>query len=242
MNVLIFTRSHYVRDTFINALIPTGVSVYHSDKLEDMVEKISTTKMDLLVFDVIEEGDYEPTFKVMAVMKHNPDEKFYRVGILLIIGSVDKNMIVKALQLGALGFIKSNASQNTIAKYVVDIYQKVKGVSPERKFVRVSLDTKKEADQISIKFRSAENMQMLMGVVKDISSGGIAVELVGTFEHLAIKVGMEVENMQFILDNKNVMVNATVVAYQKRFCAMRFTDVLQQDREIISQFIFDRIK
>ncbi len=240
MNVLIYTPSYYVRKAFVNALIPNGINLFHSESVEDMIQKISSKEIDMVVFDVIQEN-YDEAFKVMTGIKNHNSDRIKKIGIIMLIGSVDKAKISKCLQLGAIGFIKSNAEADAISRYITGLYEKIKGVPPERKFARVSLDIMNESERIAVKFRSSLNMQLIMGVIKDISAGGIAVELVGTFDAEAIKRGMEVTNMQFILDFKDVLANATVVAYQKNFCAFRFTFVSPPDRETISQFIFSRI-
>jgi DNA-binding NarL/FixJ family response regulator len=225
---------------FVNSLIPMGISVFHSDNVEDLVDKLSNRPIEVVVFDVIQEN-YDEAFKVLAGMKNNSSEKISKIAIVMLIGGVDKKQIARALQLGALGFIKSNASGETIAKYIIDLYEKKQGAPPQRKFVRVTLDATIESERIGVKFRSPRNMQLILGVLCDISSGGIAVELVGTFPPEAIEQGMEIKNMQFILEGRDVLVDAVVVAYQKKFCAFRFTNVSEQDKEAISQFIFEKI-
>ena len=39
MKVLIYTESYYVRKTFVNALIPMGISLYHVENLAKLGRK-----------------------------------------------------------------------------------------------------------------------------------------------------------------------------------------------------------
>lgn len=241
MNILVYTQSFYVRKTFINALIPVGISVFQTDHLSTLFHSVRKNSIEMIVFDVIQEN-YEEIFPELIKIKQGTEEGLpEKIGLLMLIGTVDKTQVTRALQLGVIGFIKSNASEETISKYIIEIYQKIRGIPPQRKYARVTLNTSLESERIGIKFRSSLNMQLILGVIKDISAGGIAVELVGTFDQAAIENGMEVKNMQFMLDTRDVLVNAVVVAYQKSFCAFRFTHLSQQDREAMSQFIFDKI-
>ncbi len=240
MNVLIFTESAYVRKNFVNALIPNGISAYSVERSEEIPLKLEEKETDMVIYDVIQEN-YDEVFEIMEKVKSGQEETGKITGQILVISSVDKNFIMQALQKGAIGFIKSNATEEHITQYVLDTYKKIKGVPPQRKFTRITLDPSSSSERISIKFRSPVNMQLIMGVIKDISAGGIAVELVGTFDESAIQVGQEIRNIQFILDGKDVQVDATVVAYQKRFCAFRFVNLTVQDRDIISHFIFEKI-
>ena len=149
--------------------------------------------------------------------------------------------MTSAIQLGVKGFIKSNAEEDFVGNYVIEIYKKDKGAPPERKFVRVSFDTSNPNERIGIKFRSPINSQLIMGLIKDISFGGVAVELVGTFPKESLAAGIAVKNMQFILEGKDVYVDGIVVAYQKMFCAFRFVNMSETVSEIISHYIFQRI-
>ena len=237
MNVLIYTQSYYVRKTFVNALIPNGISLFHVEDLTNMLSKIKEKAVNIVVYDVIQEN-YDEIFRSMRELKKFSEKK---IAVLLFIGAVDKTQVAKALQFGAVGFIKSNAKESTISKYIQEISEKIEGVPPERKFVRLTLDSTNEHERVSVKFRSPRNMQIILGIVKDISAGGIAVELVGTFDPDAIEVGLETHNIQFMLDGKDVLTDGIIVAYKKRFCAFRFVNTSIQDLEIISEFIFERI-
>ena len=240
MNVLIYTQSYFVRNLFLNALYPNGINLFHAEHTESIVNFIKQRQIEIVVIDVIQE-DYVKTFTIMNEIKNNPDNDVKKVAIILLIGNVDKQNLIKAIQLGAVGFIKSNAKEETIYNYIIEIYKKTTGVPPERKYVRVTLNTDNPNDRIGIKFRSPKTLNIILGVIRDISFGGVAVELVGTFPPESIEVGMEVNNMQFILDGHDLFVNGVVVAYKKNFCAFRFVNLTQSDKEIICQFIFQRI-
>ncbi len=240
MNVFIYTQSYYARNTFVNALIPKGISLYHAERPESLLEKMKTMQCDIAVLDVIQE-DYSIVFNLVKEIKTNAAEQIKNTAVILLIGSIEKQYITLAIQIGVIGFIKSNASEEYVSNYIIDTYQKVKGTPPERKFVRVSVDTTNPNERIGIKFRSPVNSQLIIGLIKDISFGGIAVELIGTFPPDSLAPGAEVKNMQFILDGKDVFVDAFVVAYQNKFCAFRFSDMSNQVQESISHYIFQRI-
>lgn len=240
MQVMVVTESYYVRKAFVNALIPRGMSVVHANNIQEFLSKLSKVPVDLVVFDVVNEN-YAETFRIMAAMKKSPSDRMKKIGKVLFVGTIEKAQVVEALKYGAVGFIKSSAVGNQLVEYLVAAYKKVKGAPPQRKFVRLSMDTSSLDERIGIKFRSPRNLQLIMGVLKDISAGGIAVELVGTFDPDAIVKGMEVQNIQFILNQKDVVVTGVVVAYNKNFCAFRFVQMTGTDQEIISNFIFEKM-
>lgn len=240
MNVLIYTQSYYCRNSFVNSLIPKGIALYHAEHADGLLEKLSAHKTDIAVLDVIQ-GDYEGIFNIVRMIKASDIEEVKKIAVVLIIGTIDRQSITAAVQAGVIGFIKSNASEEFISNYVVEIYQKVKGVPPERKFVRVSIDTGNPNERVGIKFRSPVNSQMIIGLIKDISFGGMATELVGTFPPESLTVGMEIKEIQFILEGKDILIDGIVVAVQKNFCAFRFTNMSPQVREIICHYIFERM-
>lgn len=240
MNVLIYTQSYYCRNSFVNSLIPKGIALYHAEHPDDLVEKLAAHKTDVAVLDVIQ-GDYDGIFNVVRAIKASENEDVKKIAIILIIGNIDRQSITAAVQAGVIGFIKSNASEDFIANYVAEIYQKVKGVPPERKFVRVSIDSANPNERIGIKFRSPVNSQMIIGLIKDISFGGMATELIGTFPPETLGVGLEIKEIQFILEGKDILIDGIVIAVQKNFCAFRFTNMALPVRETICHYIFEKM-
>lgn len=240
MNVLIYTQSYYMRNTFVTGLIPRGISLYHVEHSEGFMEKVAYNRPDIIVMDVIRE-DYDSAFAMVKEIKNHPDDSIKKTGVILLIGPIDKIYITAAIQIGVIGFIKSNATEDFIAEYIFEMYKKIKGVPPERKFARVSIDTSNANERVGLKFRSPVNSQLIIGLIKDISFGGIAVELVGTFPEESLAVGLQVRNMQFILDGKDVLQDSLVVAFQKKFCAFRFIEMSNQNRDIIAHYIFQRM-
>jgi len=240
MNVCIYTQSNYIRNTFINALIPQGISLFHCEHYEELIEKIISTKSEIVILDVIQE-DFDAAFNLIKKIRAHEFETVKKIGVVLIIGAIGKKEITAAAELGVNGFIKSNAKESFIASYIIDVYKKITGVPPERKYVRVSIDPDSPDEKIGIKFRSPVNSQMIIGVIRDISLGGIAVELVGTFPPDSLSIGIEVKNIQFILEGKNIVVSGIVVAYREKFCAFRFTDIVEGGSEAISHFVFKKM-
>ena len=240
MNVFIYTQSYYARNTFVNSLIPKGISLYHAERPESLLEKMNTLHCDIAVLDVIQE-DYATIFNLVKEIKTNASENIRNSAVVLLIGTIDKQYITLAIQIGVIGFIKSNAKEEYISNYIIETYKKVKGAPPDRKYVRVSVNSSNPNERIGIKFRSPVNSQLIIGLINDISFGGIAVELIGTFPPDSLATGLEIKNMQFILDGKDVFVDAVVVAYTNKLCAFRFTDMTNQVQESISHYIFQRI-
>lgn len=235
--VLIMTQSNYARNTFVNALLSKGITLYLAENGENLLYKIAQYFPEIVVFDVINE-DFKNAFMFAKQIKEHFSEEFRKTAIILLIGAIDKQTISTAIQNGVTGFIKSNATEDFVYNYIVSIYQKILGVPPERKYVRVKIDSN---ERIGIKFRSPVNSRLIIGQIKDISFGGIAVELGGAFPPESLAVGSVVKNMQFILDGKDIDIDGIAVAYQKKLCAFRFTDMGNEIIEIISQYIFKKI-
>ncbi len=237
MNVLIYTQSNYARITFINALFPAGITLYQTEHSETIINDIQRHTPAIVVLDVIKE-DFIIVFEIVKQIKNHPSEEVKKTGIILLIGSIDKQTITSAIQFGVIGFIKSNAAVDFVSKYIIDAYQKVRGIPPERKYIRVKIDPN---DGVGIKFRSPVNSQLIIGQIKDISFGGIAVELVGAFPPDSITIGSEITNMQFIIEGRDIFIDGIVVAYQKNFCAFRFKNMTPEIKGTISQYIFKKI-
>ncbi|MGC8765995.1 MAG: PilZ domain-containing protein [Brevinematia bacterium] len=240
MKVLVYTQSYYVRNAFVTSLIPNGIGLIHVENNDALFNKLDSEKPDIIVMDVVRE-DFDEVFGIIKNLKNIEKEEIKNIPVVLFIGAIDKQYITSAIKLGVVGFIKSNSSREFISEYLIKIYEKVKGAPPQRKFARVPLDPNNPNEKIGVKFRSPVNLQLMIGVIKDISYGGIALELVGTFSPDSIAVGMEIKGVQFMIEGKDIEVDAVVVAYQKNFCAFRFVGMPNDVQETISHFIFQKL-
>jgi len=240
MKVLVYTQSYFVRNIFVTSLIPNGINLIHVEMKDALFAKVENENPDIIILDVIRE-DFDEVFQIIKVLKSNPKEEVKAIAIVLLVGGISKDYITDAVKLGVLGFIKSNATKEFISEYLIKLYEKLKGVPPLRKFARVSLNPSNPNDKVGVKFRSPINSQLIIGVIKDISYGGMAVELVGTFPPDSIAVALEIKNVQFMLEGKDINVDMVVVAYQKNFCAFRFVNMAKDVQDAISHFIFQRL-
>ncbi|MCX7882862.1 MAG: PilZ domain-containing protein [Brevinematales bacterium] len=243
MEILIVTQSFYVRNQFVNTFYPRGVTVYHTDNAEQLLEKLRLYPgIEFVFIDVIHE-EYVQALDILAKVKAFAVTQSRKIFALLIYVAIDKSIAARAIENGCVGFVKSNVGGDDLFLYTMQLYQKLKGTPPERKYVRISLDPSNPNERIGIKFRSPINSQLLVGVIRDISFGGLAVELVGMFPQEALNVNTQITNIQFMLDDRDVYADATVVAYdyRRRFCALRFTYLSHDDQEILASFIFNRV-
>ncbi|MCX7821751.1 MAG: response regulator [Brevinematales bacterium] len=240
MKVMVYTQSYFVRNMFVTSLIPQGINLIHVENADSLMQKLSSDTPDIVVMDVIRE-DFDEVFQLVKAVKSSTDENVKKVAVILLISAIDKQYITAAVQLGVIGFIKNNSTGDFIASYLIKAYEKIKGAPPDRKFARVSLDPNNPNEKIGVKFRSPVNLQLIIGVIKDISFGGLALELVGTFPEDSLAVGMEIKNMQFMIEGKDIDVDAVVVAYQKKFCAFRFVNMSNDVKDTIAHFIFQRL-
>jgi CheY-like chemotaxis protein len=236
-NVLIYTQSNFARDKFISALFSAGITLYQCEHPEDLINKIQQNLPEIVVLDVIKE-DFPTVFELAKQIKNHSSREVNKIGIILLIGSIDKQTITSAIQIGIIGFIKNDAVVDFVYKYIMDAYQKIQGVPPERKHIRVKIDLNV---RMGIKFRSPVNSQLIIGQIKDIGLGGVGVELVGAFPPESIVNGSEIKNVQFIVEGRSVFIDADVVAYQNNFCALRFKEMTDEIKEIISQYVFKKI-
>lgn len=237
MNVLIYTQSNHARITFINSLFSAAITLYQTEHSDSIIYDIQRHKPELVVLDVIKE-DFKTVFEIVKTIKNHSSEEVKRAGIILLIGPIDKQTIAEAMQNGVIGFIKNNAPEDFICKYIIDAYRRLMGVPPERKYVRIKIDPQ---DSATIKFRSDVNSILIIGQIKDISISGLAVELAGTFPPDSITIGSEITNMQFMLEDKEFFIDGEVIAYQKNICALRFKNMTAETRGTLSQYIFNKI-
>jgi hypothetical protein len=240
MKVLLHSQANYVRNHFIASLIPRGIALYHAELPGKVAEAIIAQEADILVIDVIE-GDFRRAFSLLLDLKNHENPMVRNIAPIFLVGDVDRENLTNAVKGGAVGFIKSGTNEENIANYLTGVYSKVKGMLPNRKFIRVSLDISNAEDRIGIKFRSPINSLLMIGFIRDISIAGMAVDLVGVFPKDSLSEGANIHGIQCIIDRKDMIIDATVVAWKKPLAALRFQNLPPQEIQTISHFIFHKI-
>ena len=112
------------------------------------------------------------------------------------------------------------------------------GISEKRQHIRVSPDPN---ELLRLHFRVSGFANLISGKVRNISMGGIAVELLTPVPQSVIHSGVTIPSINFSLSNKPLTPATQVVLVKEKFVAMRFESLSSEERSLIARYIYRRM-
>ncbi|NPV03020.1 MAG: PilZ domain-containing protein [Brevinematales bacterium] len=240
MNILIYTQSKFILEHFVDTFFPAGISVFHCDSTLMIDRNIITHQIDILYIDLTGENIREAT-DILRIVRAHSDPVVLGVIVTLYIENVPKEGVNRVLHFGADGVVQSNFTAEQLIHYSLMVYERTHKEPPSLKLRNVRLNPSLPPEYIVIKLVSPLDEQSILGVLIDLSLGGMAIKLVGTYSKTAIEKGMHFNNIEFILLGHEMRVDGIVAAFAKDVCAVIFTQMTQADRHEICQFIFMKL-
>ena len=73
MNILLYTQSTYILDSFIDFLIPSGVTLYSTEHDDDITAKIKNNKIDLVLIS-FNRGNYDRSIRTIQRVRSSTIE------------------------------------------------------------------------------------------------------------------------------------------------------------------------
>jgi CheY-like chemotaxis protein len=113
-----------------------------------------------------------------------------------------------------------------------------RGISEKRRHIRVSPDPN---ELLRLHFRVSGFANLISGKVRNISMGGIAVELLTPVPQTVIRVGVTIPSINFSLSNKALTPATQVVLVKEKFVAMRFESLSAEEKSLIARYIYRRM-
>ncbi|OHD57223.1 MAG: hypothetical protein A2Y33_07460 [Spirochaetes bacterium GWF1_51_8] len=240
MNVLVYTQSKFILERFVDALFPAGISVYHIESSLMIHNKIEKNKIDVLIADLTAEN-LRPILNSLSDIRGYHVPAIRDIIVILFVGNVTREIVARVLLSGADGYVMSTLRSDKLIQYIMKMYNQIKKGPPSLRFESVKLNPDIRPEYIAVKLLSPAAGQSILGVMLDLSLGGMAIRLVGTYDKNAIEKGMLLQNINFILLGHEIHIDGMVVAYKKDICAIMFTQLTEGDRHEICQFLFMKL-
>ncbi len=240
MNILVYTQSKFILERFVDTFFPAGISVFHCDSSIMIDRKITSHNIDILFINLNGENVRDATDILRAVRAHS-DPVVLGVIVTLYIENVPKETVSRVLHFGADGIVQNSMTSEQLIHYSLMVYERTHKETPSLKLQNVRLNPNLPPEYIVVKLVSPLDDQSILGVLIDLSLGGMALKLVGTYAKNAIEKGMAFTNIEFILLGHEMRIDGIVAAYKQDICAIIFTQMTQSDRHEICQFIFMKL-
>lgn len=240
MNILLYTQSTYILDSFIDFLIPLGVTLYSTEHDGEITVKIQNNKIDLVLIDLNRET-YERSLKTIQRIRNSPIEKMKKCAIVLFVEGLGKELIAKALSSGAVGYIELAMAPDKIFDTFAIACKRMSGVDIPRNYVKLVLNSERTPENIAVKFNSKLSGQSVLGIAKSLSIVGFVLAIKGTTDVTSITRGMEIDGMKFLLLGKEIIIDGIVALFQSGTATILFNNMSKENRHDLSQYIYRKL-
>lgn len=242
MNVLVVTSSNYNMEKLVDLLIPNGVAVYQFEHRNEMMTRIIKNAIDCMLIDFTAESG-EESIRLIREVVQNPHDEVRRVAVVLYVGAdgANKELLSRAMDEGAVSFIRSNATTDVLIKHLAACCEKIQGTAPAIRYALVKLSRNLSPQNVPVKFHSPVTGQAILGTVVELSAGGMEVEVLGKYDIENLTVKMVVKDIEFNLLEHKLEVDGVIVARKQTLLTILFINISDADRHELSQFIFMKL-
>ena len=210
-----------------------GLAVANRREALTQIEKQPDIKMAILDVDNKEtEG-----MQLLRELRENKDTR----SIKAIAYSFQSNreFIEKMVEMGVAGYLLKPLDQERAKGKLRRVIAGISaGISEKRLHIRVPPDP---GELLRLHFKVPAYPNLISGKVRNISMGGIAIELLGPVKENIILTGTKIPNLNFSLNNKPLSPSAQVVLVKEKFIALRFESMSGDERSNLARYIYKRM-
>jgi two-component system chemotaxis response regulator CheY len=236
MNCIVLDQSAEIRDSLCYILLSLGVKGLPA---ASRGEALALVQQDPEVGAAIIDVDNKKVGGLELFRELKADEKTKGICIVLHSGQSAKDFVVEMVELGIVGYLLKpyDAAQATV---------KLKGIVqrlvPPQKEKRQHIRIAPEPDELlRLHFRLVGQSNLISGRIRNISMGGVAVELFNPSDAELMRPGIKIPKLEFTINAKQLSVSAAVVLIKERVLAVRFLSLSSEDKANLARYIFKRI-
>ena len=236
MKALILDNSPAPREEIAYILLSFGVEGIGVSSRQEALSNIQNDKdLKVIILDV-DKKELEG-YELIEELRKNADTSHLKIVVQTI--QSNKEFVVKMVELGVNAYllkplIRENAEQR-LGEIVAATGQKQQ---EKRQHIRVNPDP---GELLRVHFKLADGSKLISGKIRNISMGGLAVELFNPPNADQLAQGTHISKLQFALGAKELTPSGTVVIYKEKIIALRFGSINADAKHSIARYIYKRL-
>jgi two-component system, chemotaxis family, chemotaxis protein CheY len=173
---------------------------------------------------------------LIAELRGNPATR----GLPIIVHTIQsgRDFVMKMIESGIAGYLLKPFTADAARARLAGILSKLADHDTQRMHIRVKPDA---GELIRVHFRLSGHSAMISGRMRDVSLGGMAVELFNPPEPAFLAAGTRIGKLQFSLGPRELSPVAAVVLFKSGVLALRFEGLAGADKSALERYIFKRI-
>ena len=161
-------------------------------------------------------------------------------GLKVIAQSVQssRELVVKMMEYGVAGYLLKPYQDKEIYDKLRRVLERCQVSNDRRRHIRVKPDPD---ELLRLHFKLPGNPSLISGKVIDISVGGVAIELLNPPEPGVLRPGLQIPEIQFILNRKQFAPPGKVVLFREKLLALHFDYLTVAEKTALARYVFKRI-
>ena len=199
MSCLILDQSQDVRESLAHMLLAIGIrGIPVSNKEEGLGAFDAHSDIDSAIVDV----DSRESEGLALIQELKAQESTKAVRVIIHSARSDREFVVKTVDLGIYGYLLKPFHEDKTLLRIKELLIDALGANNEkRQHIRVSPDP---GSLLRLHFRVPAHDKLITGKIRNISMGGLAVELLNPPDSSLLKSNVRTSQLQFALGSKKV--------------------------------------
>lgn len=232
MKILLATDSSKINEFFAVKFVNEGIEPYKTIDVDEIVPIVEEKDIDVLIID-LDSRHYNSysTIKEIRTM-------FNKVSIILLTNKTGMDFAKRLLELGVYGFVNKLDDIETQFKNTMGLLENLPYRHKEKRTHMRVKPAPYQHNSFVLKVPGLKDTYV--GMVRDISLGGVAATLEVPSSDAILFKGKEVE-VDIELGFINIKSKAVVILKKGRDIALLFKDLKESLKKRISEYIISRL-
>jgi CheY-like chemotaxis protein len=236
MTCIVLVQSKPEWEQFSVLLLSLGVQGVHVSSKEDALAALKAkADKQLCILDV----DTKELGGMALLAELRTNEAYRSIHAVVHSFQSDKAFIEKMVELGVSCYLLKPFDQSKAKRKLQNLLSSMgHGGSEKRQHIRVNPDP---GELLRLHFRVSGFANLISGKIRNISMGGVAVELFSPVPETVLRAGLTIPCVNFSLSNKPLTPAAQVVLVKEKLVAMRFESLSADEKSILARYIYRRM-
>jgi CheY-like chemotaxis protein len=236
MNCLILDENESSREELAHILLSFGIRGVDVPSRSAALEAIESDAETGAVILDIDNKELEG-FELARDLRQNPETRHIKVVVQTFQSS--REFVVQLVELGVHGYLLRPFDREQATKRLKSIVVAPEaGQKDKRQHIRVTPDPE---EMLRLSFKPPGGSGRVTGKVRNISMGGVAVEILKLPADTRLAPGVHLSRLDFVLGSTALSPSADVVLFREKLVALRFGSFSEIEKNALARYIYRRL-
>ncbi len=233
---MILDKSEASREELAHILLSFGIRGVGVQSREEAQKALqSDPEIGAAILD-IDNKELEG-FELLKHIREKPETKHIKIVVQTF--QSNREFVVQLAELGVHGYLLRPYDKEQATKRLKSVV-----VAPEagqkdmRQHIRVAPDPD---ELLRLHFKMPGNTSSITGKIRNISMGGVAVEILNLPENASLEPGDHISRLNFSLGSTALSPSGAVVIFKEKLLALHFGPFSEEEKNALARYIYRRL-